>query len=174
MFVDEEIDFVKSQISHHSRSIDFFRSKGDGDKERRHTGILRRFNDILPKMEKIKDAPNQPTLVQAVYDKKIGNRLGDIMDLPEEVRNQLVSGQFDAVESQILQVVKQSFNGVATIDEIFVGMYRTTGEVMQREALANKIYRMTRKEVLFSVEGRKGVYSISKTLATNEKEHESG
>lgn len=71
MFIDEEINFVKSQISHHTRSIEFHRSRGDGDKERRHAGILRRFNDILPKMEKIKDAPVLAAPLKAVEDKKL-------------------------------------------------------------------------------------------------------
>ena len=173
MFLDEEINFVKSQINHHTRSIEFHRSRGDGDKERRHTGILRRFNDILPKMVQANSALSLGQAVIPVDEKKVGNRLGNIMDLPEEIRSQLVSVQFDEIENQILKVVKESFGGVATIDEIFVGMYRETREVMQRDALANKIYRMTRKEMLFSVEGRKGVYSMSKSQATNKKEHES-
>jgi len=171
MFIEEEITFVKSQIAHHSRSIEFFRSKGDGEKERRHTGILRRFNDLLPKMEQAIQlaltAPPPPP-----DDKKIGNRLGNVTDLPEAIRLQLVSVQFDEDESQILKVVNEDFQGVATIDEIFVGLYRATNEVTQRDALANKIYRMTRKELLFSVKGRKGVYSTSNGQSKNKKEHE--
>lgn len=171
MFLEEEITFVKSQIAHHSRSIEFFRSKGDGEKERRHTGILRRFNELLPKMELANQlALSAPPLPPD--DKKIGHRLGNVMDLPEEIRLQLVSVQFDEVESQILKVINDDFSGVATIDEIFVGMYRATNEITQRDALANKIYRMTRKELLFSVEGRKGVYSTSNRQPKNKKEHE--
>jgi len=171
MFLEEEIAFVKSQIDHHTRSVSFFKEKGDYSKEKRHTGILRRFNDILPKMEIANKAalaapPTPPD------EKKIGNRLGDLMDLPEEIRLQLVSVQFDETESQIVKVVNDDFSGVATIDEIFVGLYRATNEITQRDALANKIYRMTRKELLFSVEGRKGVYSTSNGQSKNKKEHE--
>lgn len=167
MFVDEEIDFVKSQIQHHKRSVEHFRTKRDDTKMRRHIGILRRFEEILPKME----AANQPgsvSLGMSLDNSKIGNRLGDVMDLPEEMRAQLVSVQFDEAEMQIINLVRDKFDGVATIDEIFVGLYREHQVSSPRDALANKIYRMTRKELLFSVSGRKGVYTTQQPTTGSE------
>ena len=161
MFLDDEIAFVKSQIEHHKRSVEHFRKKDIEIKARRHSGILRRFEDILVKMEAA-NAPASVSLTVTPEDAKIGSRLGDVMDLPEELRAQLVSVQYDEAEMQIVSLVRDSFGGVATIDEIFVGLYRTHGISSPREALANKIYRMTRKELLFSVSGRKGVYTTEK------------
>lgn len=171
MFLDEEIAFVKSQIEHHKRSVEHFRTKNNDTKFRRHSGILRRFEDILLKMESAND-PASVSLALTPENTKIGSRLGDVMDLPEEMRAQLVSVQFDEAEMQIVNLVKDSFGGVATIDEIFVGLYRAHDISSPREALANKIYRMTRKELLFSVSGRKGVYTTERpaVFKTGEKE----
>jgi len=167
MFLDEEVDFVKSQIDHHSRSVEHFRSKRDDTKMRRHLGILRRFEDMLPKIETAISDPSgaAPTVELSA---KIGSRLGNVMDLPEEMRAQLVSIQFDETEMQIVSLIRDKLDGVATIDEIFVGLFREHGVDSTRESLANKIYRMTRKELLFSVSGRKGVYSIQPVSIENE------
>jgi len=174
MFIDEDIDFVNSQIDHHRRTIKFLNDRGDDFKARRHVGILKRFEEMLPK---IKEAMNLCSTdlnkyLQAARSEKIGSRLGDVSDLPDELRTQLVSVQFDEAESNIVEVMKLDFDGVATIDEILVGLYRRYSDIQQREQLANKIYRMVRKEVIFSVSGKKGVYSIVPT-ASLEKEHHS-
>ncbi len=162
MFIDEEIEFIKSQIAHHRRSVEFFFSKKDAAKANRHTGILRRFEEILPKMEKIAEhgVPVAPPPA-AIDTDKIGSRFGNISDLPPELRDQLVSIQHDEFEQKILDVIADEYGGIATIDEIMVGLYRTYEEIHKRDALATKIYRMTRKELLFSVKGRKGVYSLT-------------
>ncbi len=73
---------------------------------------------------------------------------------------------------QIVNLVNAKFDGVATIDEIFVGLFREHDVKSPRDALANKIYRMTRKELLFSVAGRKGVYTTQRREIEPETEKE--
>lgn len=166
MFIDEEIDFIKSQIDHHKRSVEFFHSKRDLTKANRHSGILRRFEDILPKMIEcnlLNDG--QPARSETPPDvSKVGSRLGNLSDLPEELRSQLVSVQRDELEQAITDVVMDVYSGIATIDEIMVGLYRRTGEIHKRDALATKIYRMTKKELLISVPQKKGVYALPETI----------
>lgn len=157
MFVDAEVEFVNSQIEHHRKSISYHEKRGDQPKVNRHRGILKRFEDLLPKIEQLVGiAP--PTTVE-VKEIKVGSRIGNIDDLPEAIRAQLVSFQMDELEAQILDLLNDNLDHVATIDEILVGLWRSHGVAHQRDQLANKIYRMTRKEQLFSVPGRKGVYS---------------
>lgn len=161
MFVEEEVEFVKSQIAHHTRSIRYHESRKDEPKARRHRGILKRFEELLTKIEAINqeypDHPNGKVTIRRI--EAIGNRLGNLDDLPEEIRNQLVSVQYDELETQILEVINERYGGIATIDEILVGLWREHNDVHPRDVLANKIYRMTRKEYLHSVAGRKGVYA---------------
>ncbi|MDJ0613811.1 MAG: hypothetical protein QNJ29_09035 [Rhizobiaceae bacterium] len=167
MFIDEEIEFIKSQIAHHERSVEFFHSKRDHSKANRHSGILRRFQDVLPKMVEIQKHGLQVNHEIDTASDKIGSRLGNLSDLPEELKKQLVSIQYDETEQAILDVIKDNFDGIASIDEIMVGLFRSSGEMHQRDVLANKIYRMTRKDLLFSVSGRKGVYSVSRQRSVN-------
>ena len=96
MFITEHIDFIKSQIRHHEGSVEFFGDKKDYKKLNRHSGILRRFREILPIMEEIiANPPQQQTHQTTPPSDKIGSRLGDISKLPESIRKQLVSAQVD-------------------------------------------------------------------------------
>lgn len=170
MFIDEEIEFIKSQIQHHQKSVEFMRSRNDEFKANRHSGILRRFEQILPKIVEIQEHGLPKVTIPKIESDKVGSRLGDLSDLPEEMRKQLVSVQYDESEQVILDVITETYGGIASIDEIYVGLYRKTKESIQRDALANKIYRMTRKELLTSVSGKKGVYTVSGYNSNNSKE----
>ena len=63
--------------------------------------------------------------------------------------------------------MNNELGGIASIDEIMVGLWRLTSEEHELEVLASKIYRMTRKDILHSVPGRKGIYSTSKGAPQN-------
>lgn len=92
----------------------------------------------------------------------LGSRFGDINDLPEELRAQIAAVKIDAMEQNILDLLKLSFEGAATVDEIRVGLFRVTGEVIDRKKVAGKLYRMVgaKPPLLLSVEKKKGVYRI--------------
>ncbi|HEV7232766.1 MAG TPA: hypothetical protein VGN36_00875, partial [Sphingorhabdus sp.] len=53
MFVEAEVEFVNSQIDHHRKSIAYHEKRGDQPKVNRHRGILKRFEDLLPKIERL-------------------------------------------------------------------------------------------------------------------------
>lgn len=92
---------------------------------------------------------------------KVGNRLGDLSDLPEALRKQLNAGKMDALEEKILKTMRQRYEGVASIDEVIVGLFRDFQYVTEdRRTLANKLYRMTKAGHLESVPKRKGVWRV--------------
>ena len=95
--VDEEIEFVKSQIDHHGRSVTFMRSRGDAAKANRHAGILRRFEEILPKMIEAQSLRSSE-FQNPTSKEKVGSRFWDISDLPESLKKQIVSIQYDQTE----------------------------------------------------------------------------
>lgn len=92
---------------------------------------------------------------------EIGSRFGDLSDLPQELLQQIPAIRMDSQERQILDVVR-NFDGVASVDEILVGIYRLTGLVEDRKRIAGKLYRMvqSRPPMLQSVEGKRGVYRL--------------
>lgn len=90
---------------------------------------------------------------------KIGKRLGNISDLPEELRKQLQITKTDELEDVILEVMKE-LEGIANTDEILVGIYRKTKKIIERTFLSNKMYRMGKTGHIISVAGKKGVYKV--------------
>jgi len=93
---------------------------------------------------------------------KVGTRLGDLKDLPEELLRQLPSARMDELEREIVDLVGEVFDGVASVDEIFVGLFRKTGVIHDRRKLSSKLYRMvnTKPPHLESVPKRRGVYKL--------------
>ena len=83
--------------------------------------------------------------------------LGNIYDLPAELLEELSVAKTDELEDQIATVIN-SYAGAASLDQILVGLFRKFGVKQKRRFLQNKLYRMPG---IWSVEGRKGVYSTS-------------
>jgi hypothetical protein len=93
--------------------------------------------------------------------KQAGRRLGDISDLPEVLRKQITAPVMDDLEEKIIKTIKERFGGVASVDEVMVGLYRDFGYITEnRRFLANKIYRMTKSSLLESVPKRKGIVRV--------------
>lgn len=85
------------------------------------------------------------------------SELSGIHDLPEDVLAELSGYKTDELEDQLVTVIN-SYGGEASLDQILVGLYRKFQVHQKRKFLQNKLYRM---EVVWSVDGRKGVYTTS-------------
>lgn len=93
--------------------------------------------------------------------KKIGERLGDLSDLPEALRKQLKVGKMYDLEEKIIKTMSQRYDGMATIDEIIVGLFRDFEYLTEdRKSLANKLYRMARAGHVESVPNSKGAWKV--------------
>jgi hypothetical protein len=91
----------------------------------------------------------------------VGGRIGDISDLPEEIKEQLALAQVDEMEKRIIHTLETRYGGVANLDEIIVGLYRDFRYVSEdRRKLNNKLYRMSKRDLIESVPKKKGVYKL--------------
>ena len=91
--------------------------------------------------------------------KPLPARLGDLSDLPPELIAELSTPRGDELENQIV-VVLQAYGGTADLDRILVGLFRKYKIIQKRRFLQNKVWRMCNKEMLWSIRGKKGVYTI--------------
>ena len=96
---------------------------------------------------------------------KIGSRFGSTADLPEELRKELTlkTSSYSDIEAYI----ENEFNGIATMDELLICHYRKTGQILKRSALTQELYKMQKDGRIYSVNGKRGVYTTSKKLARN-------
>lgn len=88
----------------------------------------------------------------------LGRRVGDLNDLPAELRAQLQVGKIGELEREIIELIRDDFSGIANVDEILVGLYRRSKQIHARAQLANRLYRMGQAGHLISVPKKKGVY----------------
>lgn len=95
-----------------------------------------------------------------ILPQDVGRRLGNLGDLPQELLDQIPSVRTDQLEKQILDVMRADFEGVAAVDEVLVGLYRSDGTIHDRTKIATKLYRMTSARLLESVKQKRGVYRI--------------
>ena len=91
--------------------------------------------------------------------------LGNIYDLPPELQKELSITKADALDDQLVTVIN-AYGGVATLDQVLVGLYRKFGMSQKRRFVQNKLYRMT---MVWSVPGKKGVYTTKQAAAEPEQ-----
>ena len=84
--------------------------------------------------------------------------LEKISDLPPSLVAELSSVKVDELEDQVVTVIN-AFEGTANIDEILVGLYRKFKVEQTRKFMLNKLYRMMKSDLIYSLPGRKGMYS---------------
>ncbi len=94
--------------------------------------------------------------------------LGNVHDLPSELLEELSIAKTDELEDQLVTVIN-AYGGEANLDQILVGLYRKFKVSQKRRFLQNKLYRM---DTIWSVEGKKGVYTTTKPESPSVKEHD--
>lgn len=158
--LEKFIPFVKDQSAYHARMAarfgpdspqkDLFRAK-------KHSESSAKFAELALALEKadkalpiVTTAPSKPKQLSLGFE--------EIQDLPDELLQELSISDADRTDYAILQIVEEC-GGIASLDRILVGLYKTTGEVMKRSTLTSRAYRMVQKGNLFSVPTKKGVYS---------------
>lgn len=82
----------------------------------------------------------------------------DLSDLPPELISELTVMKTDELETQIVTVINVA-HGAADIDTILILLFRKFKVVQTRRFMQNKLWRMTQKELIHSVSGKKGLYS---------------
>jgi hypothetical protein len=91
-------------------------------------------------------------------------RLGDLSDIPPELRAELAGVEVDELEGQLVTVI-DSYGGTADLNQVLVGLFRKFKVVQTRRFVQQKLWRMTTDGLLWGVPKRKGVYTTAKPVA---------
>ncbi|MGE0667680.1 MAG: hypothetical protein AB7O49_14075 [Sphingomonadales bacterium] len=115
-----------------------------------------RLSKSLEKMEAVRGFLDE----QAEILSPLPGDLGDLSDIPSELRRELSVVDVDDLERKLVQVV-QAYGGTASLDQILVGLFRKFKEVQKRRFVQNKLYRMSGKKLIYTVPKRRGLYTIN-------------
>lgn len=145
------VEFVKGQAQFHKEMV----AKYDGNERRqkRHAETAILFDELADYLqtERSSDERETPIRLALSWD--------EVEDLPPELIAELSVSDGDKTEFQILSAIEK-LGGIASLDRILVELWRATGEVSKRAAITNRLYRMGGKGMLYSLPGKKGVYSL--------------
>ncbi|MES9838578.1 MAG: hypothetical protein ABW144_19165 [Candidatus Thiodiazotropha sp.] len=185
--IQKHIDFVKSQIKYHTAQIERFSksynpkatssfvSANQANTKRRlenHERILTQFSELLEYLENIPSEMQDAARNTGVVSSSYHLTPDDLEGLPPELLKELNISESDELELQIMRALR-SAGGALTVDKILIQLYRDTGNIHERKALAAKLYRMTQKNLLQSVPDRRGLYELVETENGEEFELES-
>lgn len=111
------------------------------------------FAELISDLEKLPLSSSPPS----TYD-SINLTPEDLEGLPPEVIRQLGLNESDYYEMELVRLINKA-GGIISLDKLIILLYKEKGEIVERTPINAKLYRMTKKGMVFSVPGRKGVYS---------------
>jgi hypothetical protein len=173
--LEKYLPFVNDQAAYHEKQVAIFAANGNQFKKGKHEHSAQQYRALAAAMlETIaeetsllpRSLPNPtdsiPQLIPTALlrPKQLRLSLGpdDIRGLPQDLLDELsVSG--DIVEFTIMEIIRE-MGGVASLDQLLVGLFRRTQEIHKRQNLTTRLYRMGQKNMVYNVPGKKGVYSL--------------
>ncbi|MDF0749911.1 hypothetical protein NLU14_06680 [Marinobacter sp. 71-i] len=163
--IEKHLDFVKEQIQIQEKLAEKF-----GNKEYRknlHLGSAKKFSDLYDDLLTLQKQLDGSSGSAPLDSPQIELNYEDVEGLPEELLQELSFSESDKLDFKIQKIIDEN-GGMASLDKIIVALYKETGEIHKRTSMTSKLYRMAQKDAVFSVPGRKGVYSTKPVTTSKE------
>jgi len=168
--LEEHIPFVKGQIDYYDRMAVRFRSYPD--KQRLYIEVANKLRALLSDMENSNaSSTNSPhtnvagtissKLPENFFDNPLGLSPTDYAGVEDDIIKELNITPSDKLETVIVGLIN-SAGGVLVLDKIILGVYYLTGEKHQRISMTARLYRMAKKNLVYGVPKKKGVYTTIK------------
>jgi uncharacterized membrane protein len=156
----ENIALVKGQVEFHQRQAAKFGI--DPIRAAKHLRTAEQFGALLDDLLTFQaweaTHPHWATARAEAPPKRLALNWEEVEGLPPEVLAELSISDTDRTEFNIIAAIR-AMGGVASLDRIIVYLFKETGELQKRSPLNQRLYRMVQKDLIFSVPGKKGVYS---------------
>ena len=161
--IEDFLPFVKSQGEFHERQA--LRFSTDKKRSELHNGTANSFIALHDLLSQINNLAPQKTL----SDNALSLSWSELNELPKELVAELSITESDKLDFSIMELIEKC-GGMASLDRILVEIYKLTGEILKRANLNARLYRMSQKGMIYSVQGKKGVYSTGPVEENQEPE----
>lgn len=145
------LDFVNEQATYQIARSSHFEQQGD---QMRADAYRNRSNDFSSLKQFIQNNCKEKPSSSSIYITP-----NDLIGLPPELIAELNITESDKQDFLLMEVIGD-LGGIASIDKIMIQVYRKTGEILERQKLGAKLYRMISKNLIYSLPSKKGVYSL--------------
>jgi hypothetical protein len=157
--LQKHLGYVNEQIQFQEKMMDKF--AGNSFRQALHKSTRDKAVALSADLEladKELDKGPMPASTNTTGTPRLSLTPKELEGLPQEVLAELNLSQGDKTELAIYEIIESS-GGIISLDRLLVALYRKTGEIIKRQNLTSKLYRMGTKDQVFSVSGKKGVYS---------------
>lgn len=164
--INEFVPFVKDQAIFHQKMAEKYLKIPA--RKQKHLETASTFIDMVESFEKtsaeILELSARLAACEAARPSpkaiQLSLNFDEIEGLPDELVKELSISDADRTDYAVVRIIDAA-GGVASLDRILVALYRETGEIHKRTAMTSRIYRMSQKNLVFSVPNKKGVYSTT-------------
>ena len=84
--------------------------------------------------------------------------------IPEDLKDEISLTDTDKFEIDVLNLIDKAKGKRISINNLLIALKIHTGITYSRSNLNNRLYRMVKKDILFSVPGRKGLYTTNREI----------
>ncbi len=163
--LNEHLPVVKEQLEFHRQMAEKY-SKNT-HRTNLHKATAERLSGLLAQMvaadmalDEYEAQPRRPP--KQPQPMQLSLSFEELSGLPQELIDELTGA--DKTEFAIVNAIDEA-GGVISLDRLLVALYKKTGEILKREFLTSRLYRMAQKNLIFNVPGKKGVYSTEQLSA---------
>jgi len=158
--LSEFVDFVNQQMDFHERRSEDF--KDEPGRQEFHSRIANKFRALAATIEETERQLEKMSSPPSPSKSATSLSWGEIEGLPNELMDELNISESDKSEFNLIALIEE-LGGVASLDRLLVEIYKKTETVTKRTNLNARLYRMVQKELIYSIPGKKGVYSTTPT-----------
>ena len=156
--LENHLKFVNEQVIFQQKTIErLLLLKESPAKQKFHKMLLEKF-EALSNFLIEQDKKGGNAAIATGKQIRLSLTPADLEGLPEEVLKQLSISEGDRTDFAVLNLLEE-LGGIASLDQLLIGLYKKTGEVLKRQGLTSRLYRMTQKELIYGVPGKKGIYA---------------
>ena len=175
--LSQHTPFVKEQIAYYDRMAVKFRAQPD--KQKVYIDVATKLRALLEDMENgasqnistSHTSKDYSTLSEKLPANFFSNPLAlaptDYAGLEKDLLSELNITEGDKLDSVIVDLINAA-GGMLVLDKIIIGIFHLTGEKHQRISMTSRLYRMAKKNLVYSVPKKKGVYTTVKPDSDNE------
>lgn len=96
-----------------------------------------------------------------------------ISSIPADLKDEISLTDTDKFEIEVINLINKAKDKRMSLNNLLVALKLTTGIAYSRSILNNRLYRMVKKDILFSVPGRKGLYTTNRDIQYESNKEES-
>lgn len=96
-----------------------------------------------------------------------------ISSIPADLKDEISLTDTDKFEIEVINLINKAKDKRMSLNNLLVALKLTTGIAYSRSILNNRLYRMVKKDILFSVSGRKGLYTTNRDIQYESNKEES-